>query len=130
MIRDISQRDQGLDTLLQVLALSFVFQNNEREESELIIKHVVELQFWNDYNLWYKIMDYYCDINKQDEPQSEETKNKVSKYISGLFSKNGNKQRFSEEIIMKGFQDVEHLLFQLSFPFEMISSILLKISKK
>lgn len=87
---------------------------------------------WNSFEVWNRIMIYYCDLSKSQEVDSEEGKSKMSKFMAGFFMKTAMKDKvvYSEEIAIKGFQDVEHLMFQIQFPFELISSILLKLAKQ
>lgn len=92
----------------------------------------MELQLWNGFEIWNRVMVYYCDLSKSQEVDSEEGKSTMSKIMAGLFSKTAMKDKptYSEEIAIKGYQDVEHLMFQIQFPFELISSMLLKLAKQ
>lgn len=92
----------------------------------------MELQLWNGFEVWNRIMIYYCDLSKSQEADNEEGKSKMSRFMAGFFSKTSMKDKpaYSEETAIKGYQDVEHLMFQIQFPFELISSTLLKLAKQ
>lgn len=94
----------------------------------------MQLPLWQNTSIWHRVFIYYCDSNEFDEKNREDSDKKATVLTSmmGFFKKTtkDDKLRYSEEIIRKSFHDVQDLMFQMGFPFELISTISLKFAKE
>jgi hypothetical protein len=109
--------------------LSFVFEPTTADSQPTLVQYVMRLTLWNDQSLWQRIFDYYCESNNQPA-EGDPEKGTVMQSVIGLFSKKDDKKKiYSPEILHKSFHDVENLMLQMEFPFELISGSLLRLAK-
>lgn len=94
----------------------------------------MQLPLWQNFGLWQRVFTYYCESNEYEDKLREDTEKKttVLNSMMGFFKKpsKDDKHRFSEEILRKSFHDVQDLMFQMGFPFELISTTSLKFAKE
>jgi hypothetical protein len=120
------------------LLLSLVLGINEagsRDQPVMMSSHIKQLAFWHDSTLWQRIFNYYCDCNHlaavEEGGSGKDRNTGIFTSMIGFFMKQEIKEpEYSEEIRKKSIHDVEHLLFKMEFPFEHISTVILRLAKK
>lgn len=127
-----------MDNFFQILLLSLSYgltPSHPNQELVMMASKLRGLAIWKDLGLWKKIFKYYCESNAiVAEEENPELKNANSGFFSsmmGFFSKQETKEpQFSEEVLKKSLHDLEHLMIKLEFPFEQLSTVLLKMAKQ
>lgn len=120
------------------MLLSLVFGTNEagsREQPVMLSSRIKQLAFWSEPALWQRIFKYYCECNHlaavDEGIEQKDGDSGIFTSMIGFFMKKELKEpEYSIDIRKKSLHDVEHLLFKMEFPFDHISTVILKLAKK